>query len=232
MTVYFKKSGNTTYLAGHQVDYTWEVFDRDIWPSPTESQTIVIQEPFSIVNYEGSGLFMGCANTTIEHLDWIDTSQALGFDDMFANCQVTTLDLSSWDTSKIIRMPNMFNSCNYLKSVNLSGWNVSSLENCSNMFYECQALTEIITEENVDWETEARNLYSHDGMFSYCYRLPYYSYYNITDIRGANTNRYFKGVWNWSSKAYTPYEKVDGYWKEISVYVKDSNSWFTTEVYK
>ena len=168
MAVYFKKSGNTTYFAGHQIDYTWEVFDRDIWPSPTESQTIVIQEPFSIVNYEGSGLFMGCA----------------------------------------------------------------SLENCSDMFYECQALTEIITEENVDWSTEARNLYSHDGMFSYCYRLPYYSYYNITDIRGANTNRYFKGVWNWSSKAYTPYEKVDGYWEEISVYVKDSNNWFTTEVYK
>ena len=54
---------------------------------------------------------------------------------MFSGCSnLTTLDLSNFDTSNTLNMKNMFTNCNSLISLNLSHFNVSLINNTENMF--------------------------------------------------------------------------------------------------
>lgn len=62
---------------------------------------------------------------------------------MFQGCaSLSTLDLSTWDTSNVEKMSVMFNECDSLRSINLSGWDTSNVTNMSNMFRFC-ALTSV-----------------------------------------------------------------------------------------
>ena len=234
MAVYYKMDmvNYITYFSGTELDYSYAPFDPYAYPNPTADQKIIIQNHITLEGQEGISLFEGCSNETIEHLDWIDTSQATDFMGMFANCNhLRSVDLSTWDTSNVTRMSSMFYMCGFLQSVDLRGWNVSNLESCSEMFYDCNSLTEIKTDEDVNWRTDAPNLNDDGGdMFSYCSSLPKWHEWN-TNVDSANTGRYFTGIWTWSKTAYEPYEKVDDNWEEIQVYIKEG-SWQKTEVYR
>ena len=64
--------------------------------------------------------------------------------EMFSGCNaLTSLDLSSFDTSKVTIMSNMFSSCNALTSLDLSNFDTSKVTIMSGMFYECNALTSL-----------------------------------------------------------------------------------------
>ena len=221
-----------TYLSGTEIDYSYMPFDPYNYPNPTEGQTIVIVNQITLEGDEGVALFKGCLNTTIDHLDWIDTSQATDFMDMFANSiHLQEVDLSTWNTSNVTRTTNMFYGCNFVEKINLIGWDVSNLESCTDMFNSCSQLIEIDVTDDSDWLTDAPNLSDSGGMFSDCWRLPNFYQY-ITDASRANTSGgYFTGIWNWSKTAYGTYEKVNDDWEEIQVYIKDG-SWQKTEVYR
>lgn len=60
---------------------------------------------------------------------------------MFDSTAVTSLDLSTWDTSKVVDMRGMFSFCGALTSLNLSNWNTSKVKNMNEMFRGCSALT-------------------------------------------------------------------------------------------
>ena len=233
MAVYYKMNtvNYITYFSGTQLD-SYIPFDPYNYPNPTAGQHIIIKNHITLEGQEGIALFKGCSNQTIEHLDWIDTSQATDFDEMFSDCNnLKSVDLSTWDTSNVTSTILMFYMCDRLTSVDLRGWNVSSLELCREMFYSCGALSEIKTDEDIDWRRDAPNL-EDDGsdMFSYCSSLPrWHEWY--TNVDSANTGRYFKGIWNWSKTPYGTYEKVDDNWEKIQVYIKEG-SWKKTEVYK
>ena len=63
---------------------------------------------------------------------------------MFFNSnELTSLDLSSWDTSSVTTVSAMFYMCARLTSVNFSGWNTSGFNNpeaVSWLFRDCYAL--------------------------------------------------------------------------------------------
>ena len=66
---------------------------------------------------------------------------------LFYGCgNLKTLDLSNFDTSKVIIMSNMFNSCKSLTTLDLSNFNTVKIDNMrymKDMFYNCSSLTTV-----------------------------------------------------------------------------------------
>ena len=64
---------------------------------------------------------------------------------MFYGCdKLTTLDLSSFDTSAVTSMGGMFDNCDRLTTLDLSSFDTSAVTNMGFMFYNCNNLTTII----------------------------------------------------------------------------------------
>ncbi len=87
--------------------------------------------------------------------------------DMFSWCtNLTSLDVSGFDTSNVTNMRGMFYNCSELGSLNVSGFDTSNVTDMSNMFGRCYKLTEL----NLgDFDTrEVKNMSS---MFANCYKL-------------------------------------------------------------
>ena len=62
-------------------------------------------------------------------------------EDMFFDCSsLTSIDLSKFNTSKVIDMCGMFRNCSALTSINLSNFNTNNVTNMSYMFYGCKSL--------------------------------------------------------------------------------------------
>ena len=61
---------------------------------------------------------------------------------MFWNCDdLTTLDLSSFDTRKVTDMSDMFYDCNALTTIYVSDtWSTTNVTSSSNMFSKCTKL--------------------------------------------------------------------------------------------
>ena len=77
-----------------------------------------------------------------------------------------SLDLSSWDTSRVTDMSYMFYYCNALTSLDVSNWDTSRVTDMGNMFYYCQELTELnLAHFNFS------NAKSTNSMFANCKKL-------------------------------------------------------------
>ena len=63
---------------------------------------------------------------------------------MFSGCdKISTLDLSSFNTTNISAMDYMFSGCSSLTSLNLTSFNTDKVANMSQMFNECSSLTSL-----------------------------------------------------------------------------------------
>ena len=83
--------------------------------------------------------------------------------DMFNGCtQLTSLDLSSFDTSLVTTMINMFTSCSSLKEIDISNFDISSVKTLSNMFNYCSKLEYINLNNSIEKSDVAIN---NDNMF-------------------------------------------------------------------
>ena len=105
---------------------------------------------------------------------------------MFNQClQLTSLDLSNFDTPKVTDMSNMFFYCTGLKTIDISNFNTQAVKDMKSMFRYCTNLATIYVGENFV-TTNAR---SSDNMFDNCQllkgALPKYNA-NKTDRRFAN----------------------------------------------
>ena len=70
----------------------------------------------------------------INRLEKLDTSSATQMSSMFANTSLTELDLTSFNTSNVTTMTNMFKGSEKLRRINLSSFNVSKVLFMDNMF--------------------------------------------------------------------------------------------------
>ncbi len=89
--------------------------------------------------------FNNAANlTTIEGLEYLNTSEVKDMRDMFYRCSsLTKLDFSGHNTENVLSMNYMFASCEKLESLNLSGLANTSVTDMSDMFNYCYALTDL-----------------------------------------------------------------------------------------
>lgn len=85
------------------------------------------------------------ALTTIEHLDYLNTSEVEYMNSMFTKCTgLETLDLSSFNTEKVKNMYAMFDGATNLRSIKLpKGFIGSSVTDLNGMFRGCASLTEL-----------------------------------------------------------------------------------------
>lgn len=85
------------------------------------------------------------ALTTIEHLDYLNTSEVEYMNSMFTKCtSLETLDLSSFNTEKVTDMQNMFEGSTNLRTINLpKGFIGSNVTDLNGMFSGCVSLTEL-----------------------------------------------------------------------------------------
>lgn len=85
------------------------------------------------------------ALTTIEHLDYLNTSEVEYMNSMFTKCTgLETLDLSSFNTEKVKNMYAMFDGATNLRSIKLpKGFIGSSVTDLNEMFRGCASLTEL-----------------------------------------------------------------------------------------
>jgi surface protein len=68
---------------------------------------------------------------------------------MFYNCRaLTSLNVSSFDTSKVTDMFGTFGYCHKLSVIDVSSWNTSLVTNMNNMFSTCEELLTIYASNN------------------------------------------------------------------------------------
>jgi len=73
------------------------------------------------------GMFTNASGLTSLDLSSFDTSSVTNMSYMFTNASgLTTLDLSSFDTSSVTNMRSMFTGASGLTSLDLSNWNTAS----------------------------------------------------------------------------------------------------------
>ena len=121
-----------------------------LWRTPAERKkikTVVFDESFKDVRPTDCGTWFWSfeALTTIEHLDYLNTSDVEDMHSMFSNCtSLETLDLSSFNTKKVKYMSTMFNGATNLRSIKLpKGFIASSVTDLDATFKGCESLTEL-----------------------------------------------------------------------------------------
>ena len=147
-----------------------------------ECQKIVIDESFKDVKPSNmSEWFCGFEKvTSIEGIEYLNTSEATKIDQMFYDCsELTTIDVSNFDTNNVTDMRKMFKDCNGLTNISgLENLNTSKVTDMSDMFNGCSNLTTIDL-RNFD----TGNVKNMSGMFRDCGSLT-----SISGLENLNTS--------------------------------------------
>lgn len=109
---------------------------------------------------EGSylnSLFAFCYNCeSFDGLENLDVSNVINIAGIFSmdtnypNENLKELNVSDWNTAKVIYMSYMFENCIKLKLLNVYNWNVTNVTSMHYMFYNCSNLDKIdLTNWNV-----------------------------------------------------------------------------------
>lgn len=110
-------------------------------------KSVVFDESFKDARPKDCGAWFWWfeALTTIEHLDYLNTSEVDDMRLMFSSCtSLETLDLSSFNTEKVKYMYAMFDGATNLRSIKLpKGFIGSSVTDLRSMFKDCTNLTEL-----------------------------------------------------------------------------------------
>ena len=125
-----------------------------------------------------SSFFYSCNNLTTFDISNFNTTKVTNMNNMFNSCSnLTTLDVSNWDTSNVTDMNNMFSWCDKLTTLDVSNWNTSNVTNMSYMFSGCS----LITLDASNWDTSnVTNMYY---MFNNCNGL------TTLDVSGFDTTK-------------------------------------------
>ena len=93
---------------------------------------------------DASEMFATLENVTSIDLTYLDTSKVTYMSRMFYKCSsLTSLNLSGFDTSNVTNMSEMFSNCSSLTSLDVSNFDTSSVTNMTNMFELCFSLTSL-----------------------------------------------------------------------------------------
>ena len=116
---------------GDRTSYTLVVFENDVVPAYT------------------TNWFRGFSNlAAIEHLERLDTSNAVHMANMFAGCaKLQAVDLSGFNTKNVTSMAGMFEGCAALVGVDVSQLESDALVFADSMFEGCVEFTAVDVEQ-------------------------------------------------------------------------------------
>ena len=119
----------------------WECIDKVISMYRSDSgATVICDDNITDMSY----MLYDCSNLTTIDLSNFDTSKVTNMMNMFRNCyNLTSLDLSKFNTSNVTNMEEMFFGCSGLTKLDLSTFDTSNVNNMSGMFDGCSKLTSL-----------------------------------------------------------------------------------------
>ncbi|WP_408099095.1 BspA family leucine-rich repeat surface protein [Peredibacter sp. HCB2-198] len=113
-----------------------------------------------------SFMFADNSSLTTIDLSTFNTSQVTTMRSMFEWSAPTSLDLSSFDTSSVTNMRDMFAGAG-VTTLNLSNFNTSAVTNMSRMFVYCYSLTSLnISNFNTSAVTDMSQMFYADGVLT------------------------------------------------------------------
>ena len=133
-------------------------------------QTIEDIEKINTCNVTNMECLFGNIQVSELDLSNFDTSKVTNMSQMFGlsdNSNITELDLSSFNTNNVTDMSSMFSGCKALTTLDLSNFNTFNVTNMEGMFRICAALTTIYVGDN--WDIS--NVTNSKSMFSGCTKL-------------------------------------------------------------
>jgi surface protein len=141
----------------------------------------------------GVYLFNDCSNLTSLDLSSFDTSNVTNMSYMFKGCSnLTSLDLSSFDTSNVTSMISMFDGCRKISSLDLSSFDTSNVTNMSYMFSYVGYISS--TETVLDLSSfDTSNVTNMRSMFSKCSNLTSLDLSNFDTSKVMNMASMFDG---------------------------------------
>ena len=114
-----------------------------------------------------SYIFSKCSNLVSLDLTNFDTTKVVNMSSMFYGCRsLKELDLSHFDTSKVTDMMAMFDDCSSLTKLDLSKFNTSNVTEMSLMFKGCSNLKELDLSH-----FDTSKVTGTEGMFDGCSKL-------------------------------------------------------------
>ena len=144
---HFKKNSTAPIATINTVNVENDDSDYEIkmWLDPTDRTAYYYAEPEKVYLNENSvAMFSGMRSLTSLDLSNFDTSRVMDMGSMFASSSnLTSLDLSNFDTSKVTNMSNMFSTMFSLSSLNVSNFDTSKVMNMDYMFAFLYSLTSL-----------------------------------------------------------------------------------------
>lgn len=144
---HFKKNSTAPIATINTVNVENDDSDYEIkmWLDPTDRTAYYYAEPEKVYLNESSwSMFSDMRSLTSLDLSNFDTSRVMDMGSMFASSSnLTSLDLSNFDTSKVTNMSNMFSTMFSLSSLNVSNFDTSKVTNMDYMFAYLYSLTSL-----------------------------------------------------------------------------------------
>jgi uncharacterized repeat protein (TIGR02543 family) len=135
-----------------------------VWSEGTEVYYYVPDGYTPVMNEDSSAMFLFCTELTSLDVTGFDTSNVTNMAGMFYGCSgLTSLDLSKFDTGNVTNMSAMFMGCSGLISLDVSKFVTSNVTVMSSMFFGCKGLTSLDVSKFV-----TGNVTDMSGMFSGC----------------------------------------------------------------
>ena len=144
---------------------------------------------------------------------------------LFYNSRNTNWDTSKWDTSEVISMWYMFDSCSTVQELDLSSFDTSKVTNMSNMFNGCMVLRVI----KVSNDFITSNVTESNYMFNGCVKLVGEK---DTVYDSSHIDKTYAHVDDApDNPGYFTYKAGSSKWREYEMYIKEDNIWNKVEVY-
>ena len=144
---YFKKNSTAPIATINTVNVENDDSDYEIkmWLDPTDRTAYYYAEPEKVyLNERSWSMFSGMNSLTSLDLSNFDTSKVMDMSSMFASSSnIASLDLSNFDTSKVTNMSGMFSTMFRLSSLNVSNFDTSKVTNMNSMFAYLYSLTSL-----------------------------------------------------------------------------------------
>lgn len=134
-------------------------------------------------------------DSSLTNIPDFDTSNATDLSYLFTGCSSLTAIPNISVTANCVNLENMFNSCSNLSSLDLSSFNTSNVTNMANMFKNCSSLTEISFGAN--WKSYGTQTYTNQTTGTWtCPDYPGVSYTGLQALLEAGrTKGAIAGTW-------------------------------------
>ena len=161
----FKKSPVAPATSMNVVNIEDEESDYEIklWLDPTNKTAYYYAEPEKVyLNEDSNRMFRDLFNLISLDVSSFDTSKVTNMEAMFAGMpSLTSLNLSNFDTSKVTRMNSMFEGASRLTTLNLSNFDTSKVTDMEAMFGYMYGLTSLnISSFDTSQVTNMRDMFS------------------------------------------------------------------------